>query len=56
MLFLAGWLTLVYFAFVHMVWSGGLLAQWRRRCDCLATGVVCYPTMGLENIGGFSLE
>jgi len=27
MLFLTGWLTLVYFPFVHMVWGGGLLAK-----------------------------
>jgi Amt family ammonium transporter len=28
MLFLTGWLTFVYFPFVHMIWGGGLLAQW----------------------------
>src|SRR4029434_3070059 len=28
MLFLTGWLLLVYFPFVHMVWGGGLLARW----------------------------
>ena len=28
MLFLTGWLLLVYFPFVHMVWGGGLLASW----------------------------
>ncbi|MEO8505918.1 MAG: ammonium transporter [Acidobacteriota bacterium] len=28
MLFLTGWLFLVYFPFVHMVWGGGLMAQW----------------------------
>jgi Amt family ammonium transporter len=28
MLFLTGWLVLVYFPFVHMIWGGGLLAQW----------------------------
>ena len=27
MLFLTGWLLLVYFPFVHMVWGGGFLAQ-----------------------------
>ena len=27
MIFLTGWLLLVYFPFVHMVWGGGLLAQ-----------------------------
>ncbi|MEA2677382.1 MAG: ammonium transporter, Amt family [Chloroflexota bacterium] len=26
--FLTGWLFLVYFPFVHMVWGGGVLAQW----------------------------
>jgi len=28
MLFLTGWLTFVYFPFVHMVWGGGFLQQW----------------------------
>src|SRR5262249_22547427 len=28
MLFLTGWLLLVYFPFVHMVWGGGILAAW----------------------------
>ncbi len=28
MLFLTGWLTLVYFPFVHMIWGGGILASW----------------------------
>ena len=28
MLFLTAWLTFVYFPFVHMMWGGGLLAQW----------------------------
>jgi ammonium transporter, Amt family len=28
MLFLTGWLVLVYFPFVHMIWGGGLMAQW----------------------------
>jgi Amt family ammonium transporter len=28
MAFLTGWLVLVYFPFVHMVWGGGILAQW----------------------------
>ena len=28
MLFLTGWLTLVYFPFVHMIWGGGILAKW----------------------------
>jgi Amt family ammonium transporter len=28
MLFLTGWLTFVYFPFVHMVWGGGMLQKW----------------------------
>ena len=28
MLFLTFWLLLVYFPFVHMIWGGGILAQW----------------------------
>ena len=28
MIFLTGWLLLVYFPFVHMVWGGGILQQW----------------------------
>src|SRR5256886_13882274 len=28
MLFLTAWLILVYFPFVHMIWGGGMLAQW----------------------------
>jgi len=28
MLFLTGWLVLVYFPFVHMVWGGGVMASW----------------------------
>src|SRR2546422_8846645 len=28
MLFLTGWLLLVYFPFVHMIWGGGILAKW----------------------------
>src|SRR5258707_14200431 len=28
MLFLTGWLMLVYFPFVHMIWGGGILASW----------------------------
>src|SRR5579863_6788233 len=27
-LFLTAWLIFVYFPFVHMVWGGGILAQW----------------------------
>jgi len=28
LLFLVAWLVLVYFPFVHMIWGGGLLAEW----------------------------
>jgi len=28
LIFLVGWLVLVYFPFVHMVWGGGILQQW----------------------------
>lgn len=28
MIFLTAWLFLVYFPFIHMVWGGGILAQW----------------------------
>ncbi len=28
MLFLTAWLIFVYFPFVHMIWGGGILAQW----------------------------
>src|SRR5215212_5855250 len=28
LIFLTAWLLLVYFPFVHMIWGGGLLAQW----------------------------
>jgi ammonium transporter, Amt family len=28
LMFLVGWLVLVYFPFVHMVWGNGLLAKW----------------------------
>ena len=28
MLFLTAWLVLVYFPFVHMIWGGGMLANW----------------------------
>ena len=28
LIFLVAWLMLVYFPFVHMIWGGGLLAEW----------------------------
>jgi len=45
MLFLTGWLTLVYFPFVHMVWGGGLLAQWGAKD--FAGGIVVHHIAGM---------
>jgi Amt family ammonium transporter len=44
-LFLTGWLTLVYFPFVHMVWGGGLLAQWGVKD--FAGGIVVHNIAGM---------
>lgn len=44
LLFLVGWLFLVYFPFVHMVWGGGLLAQWG--VVDFAGGIVVHATAG----------
>jgi Amt family ammonium transporter len=46
MAFLTLWLLLVYFPFVHMIWGGGLLAQWGVRD--FAGGIV------VHNIAGFA--
>ncbi|HEY7856827.1 MAG TPA: ammonium transporter [Terriglobales bacterium] len=45
MLFLTGWLTLVYFPFVHMIWGGGFLAQWGVRD--FAGGIVVHNIAGI---------
>jgi len=45
MLFLTGWLTFVYFPFVHMVWGGGILQQWG--VLDFAGGIVVHNTAGL---------
>jgi Amt family ammonium transporter len=45
MLFLTGWLLLVYFPFVHMVWGGGVLAQWGVRD--FAGGIVVHNIAGI---------
>jgi Amt family ammonium transporter len=45
MVFLTGWLLLVYFPFVHMIWGGGLLAQWGVKD--FAGGIVVHNTAGL---------
>jgi Amt family ammonium transporter len=44
LIFLVGWLILVYFPFVHMVWGGGLLAAWGVRD--FAGGIVVHATAG----------
>ncbi|MGH9480906.1 MAG: ammonium transporter [Terriglobales bacterium] len=45
MLFLTAWLTLVYFPFVHMMWGGGLLAQWG--VEDFAGGIVVHNIAGM---------
>lgn len=46
MIFLTLWLLLVYFPFVHMIWGGGILAQWGVKD--FAGGIV------VHNIAGFA--
>src|SRR5205809_1106985 len=45
MLFLTAWLVLVYFPFVHMVWGGGILAQWGVKD--FAGGIVVHNIAGI---------
>ncbi|HLX35565.1 MAG TPA: ammonium transporter [Candidatus Limnocylindrales bacterium] len=45
MLFLTAWLLFVYFPFVHMIWGGGLLAQWG--VLDFAGGIVVHNIAGL---------
>src|ERR1700733_4326788 len=45
MLFLTGWLVLVYFPFVHMVWGGGILQQWG--VLDFAGGIVVHAVAGM---------
>src|SRR2546423_4473931 len=45
MLFLTAWLILVYFPFVHMVWGGGMLAQWGVKD--FAGGIVVHNIAGI---------
>ena len=45
LLFLTFWLLLVYFPFVHMIWGGGLLAQWG--VLDFAGGIVVHNIAGL---------
>ncbi len=43
-LFLTVWQVLVYYPFVHMIWGGGLLAQWG--VQDFAGGIVVHATAG----------
>jgi Amt family ammonium transporter len=45
LVFLTGWLLLVYFPFVHMIWGGGLLADWGVKD--FAGGIVVHNIAGL---------
>ena len=45
MVFLTGWLVLVYFPFVHMVWGGGLLGEWGVKD--FAGGIVVHNIAGI---------
>ena len=45
MIFLTGWLLLVYFPFVHMVWGGGVLALWGVKD--FAGGIVVHNIAGI---------
>ncbi|HVA97627.1 MAG TPA: ammonium transporter [Bacteroidia bacterium] len=44
LVFLVLWQLLVYYPFVHMVWGGGLLAQWG--VEDFAGGIVVHATAG----------
>ena len=46
MFFLTGWLTFVKFLFAHMIWGGGLLAQWG--VLDFAGGIVVHNTAGVS--------
>lgn len=48
LLFLISWLFLVYFPFTHMVWGGGLLAQWG--VLDFAGGIVVHATAGMAAV------
>lgn len=45
LIFLVFWLLLVYFPFTHMVWGGGILAQWG--VLDFAGGIVVHATAGM---------
>lgn len=44
-IFLIAWLMLVYFPFAHMIWGGGILAQWG--VLDFAGGIVVHATAGM---------
>ena len=44
MIFLTAWQVLVYYPFVHMIWGGGLLAEWG--VIDFAGGIVVHATAG----------
>ena len=48
LIFIVGWLLLVYYPFAHMVWDGGLLAQWGT-ID-FAGGDVVHITSGVSGL------
>lgn len=45
LIFLVGWLLLVYFPFVHMVWGGGILQRWG--VLDFAGGIVVHAVAGM---------
>ncbi len=45
LIFLVGWSLFVYFPFVHMVWGGGMLADWG--VQDFAGGIVVHATAGM---------
>ena len=45
MIFLTAWLIFVYFPFVHMVWGGGIMAQWGVKD--FAGGIVVHNIAGI---------
>ena len=45
LIFLVAWLLLVYFPFVHMIWGGGLLAEWG--VLDFAGGIAVHATAGM---------
>src|SRR6267154_2528170 len=54
MLFLTGWLALVYFPFVHMVWGGGIMASWG--VLDFAGGIVVHNLAGFAAIAWLCMD